>query len=133
MTTFEAVQHAPGFRRTFSAYARLSNLKVYFQWISALVAWSLVAKPFDLPADSVLALLVFVLGVIATACAAGTLDDVQGLRDGLDAHTYAADDALRGKPGKPLITGEITERAAYRFAMTLAAIGLGLGWLAILI
>lgn len=121
-----------GIRQTFSAYARLSNLKVYFQWIPALVAWSLVPAPFDLQPGAVASLLLFVLGVIATACSAGTLDDVQGLRDGLDLRTYEADDALRGKPGKPLITGEISEQAAYRFAMVSGAAGFALGCVAIL-
>src|SRR3712207_9257044 len=51
--------------QTLSAYVRLSNLKVYFQWIPALVALSLVAAPFDLPADAVAGLALFILGVIA--------------------------------------------------------------------
>jgi 1,4-dihydroxy-2-naphthoate octaprenyltransferase len=135
MTTVDAVQPRPraGLRHTFSAYARLSNLKVYFQYVAALVAWSLVPEPFGLPAQSLLALVLFVLGVVSTACSAGTLDDVQGYRDGLDAYTYANDDALRGKPGKPLLTGEISERSAHRFAMVLGALGLALGCAAILV
>jgi len=120
-------------RQTLGAYARLSNLKVYFQWIPAVVGWSLAPAPFDLPPQAWLALLLFVTGVIATACSAGTLDDVQGLRDGIDQRTYAHDDALRGMPGKPLLTGEITERAAYRFAVVSGAAGLVLPALAILV
>lgn len=122
-----AVRSRLGVRRTLAAYVRLSNVKVYFQWIPAVAAWSLVPKPFDLPASAVLALVLFIAGVIATACCAGTLDDVQGFRDGLDQRTYADDQELRGVPGKPLLTGEITERAAYRFALVMGAIGYALG------
>jgi 1,4-dihydroxy-2-naphthoate octaprenyltransferase len=78
----------------------------------------------------VLALVLFVVGVIASACAAGTLDDLQGARDGLDRQTYADDDELRGVVGKPLITGEISEQAAYRFALVSGALGTALGVLA---
>jgi len=124
---------AGGPRKTLAAYARLSNLKVYFQWIPALVGWSLAPAPFDLPAGAWLALPLFVTGVIATACSAGTLDDVQGFRDGIDQRTYAHDDVLRGVPGKPLLTGEISERAAYRFALASGAVGLVLPTLAILV
>jgi 1,4-dihydroxy-2-naphthoate polyprenyltransferase len=128
-----AVQRGRSPRETLSAYARLSNLKVYFQWIPALVALSLVADPLDLPAGAIAALVLFVVGVIATACSAGTLDDLQGARDGLDRQTYAGDDELRGVVGKPLITGEISEEAAHRFALVTGAIGLGLGLLAVVV
>lgn len=120
-------------RRTLAAYARLSNLKVYFQWIPAVAGWSLAPAPFDLPAEAWLALGLFIAGVIVTACSAGTLDDVQGFRDGIDQRTYAQDDALRGVPGKPLVTGEISEDAAHRFALACGAAGLVLPALAILV
>jgi 1,4-dihydroxy-2-naphthoate octaprenyltransferase len=114
-------------RQTLSAYARLSNLKVYFQWIPALVGWSLAPAPFRLHGGGLLALLLFVVAVIAMACAAGTLDDLQGLHDGLDRRTYAADQALRSVKSKPLVQGEIGARAARRYAFLSGAVGLGLG------
>lgn len=130
----EPVARPRSIRQTLSAYARLTNLKVYLQWIPALVALSL-ANPFDLPASALLALVLFTLGVIATACSAGTLDDVQGLRDGLDQRTYAdaGGEKLRGLEGKPLVTGEIREQTAYRLALVLAAIGLVLTLAAVII
>jgi 1,4-dihydroxy-2-naphthoate octaprenyltransferase len=118
---------------TLSAYARLANLKVYFQWIPALVAWSLVPQPFGLSASELAALTLFAAGVIAVACAAGALDDVQGAADGIDQAAYAAEDALRSRAGKPLVQGEIDEQDARRFAITMAATGLGLGATAVLI
>ncbi len=124
---------ARGVRQTFSAYARLSNLKVYFQWIPALVAWSLLPAPFDLTTDRLSALLLFVVAVIAIACAAGTLDDLQGLRDGLDLHAYAAESALRKLSSKPLLHGEISTKAAHRFALLIGVLGLGTGVLAVLL
>jgi 1,4-dihydroxy-2-naphthoate octaprenyltransferase len=133
--TRETTEIVPGrsLRQTLSAYARLSNLAVYFQWIPALVAWSLSQRPFGLSGDGLLALLVFVLACIAMACSAGTLDDITGLRDGLDQRAYAGDDALRGISGKPLVSGEIRERAARRFAFVVGMGGLMLGVLALLL
>jgi 1,4-dihydroxy-2-naphthoate octaprenyltransferase len=131
----QAPRSAParGVRQMLSAYARLSNLKVYFQWIPALVAWSLVPAPFDLSTGRLAALLLFVVAVIAVACAAGTLDDLQGLRDGLDRHAYAAQSTLRKVKGKPLLHGEISAEAAHRFALLIGAIGLATGGLAVLV
>jgi 1,4-dihydroxy-2-naphthoate polyprenyltransferase len=123
--------HERGLRNTLSAYARLSNLKVYFQWVPALVAWSLLPAPLASSAGSLLVLLLFVLAVIAVACSAGALDDLQGLRDGLDSHTYSEDQPLRRTRGKPLVQGEIDERAAHRFALLVGAIGLSLGTIAV--
>jgi 1,4-dihydroxy-2-naphthoate octaprenyltransferase len=118
--------------RTISAYARLANLKVYFQWIPALVAWSLVPQPFGPSGSEFAAMALFAAGVIAVACAAGALDDVQGAADGIDQAAYAVEDALRSRAGKPLVQGEIDERAARRFASATAALGLGLGAAAVL-
>lgn len=131
--TRRATEHRRALRQTLSAYARLSNVKVYFQWMPAVVGWSLSTRPFGLSGSGVAGLVLFVLAWIATTCAAGALDDIQGLRDGLDVRTYAADDALRSTSGKPLVTGELTEEAAYRFALVVGGVGLGLGVVALLV
>lgn len=119
--------------RKLSIYARLGNFKVYFQWIPVLVGWSLSAHPFGLDSTQIVALLAFVLATIAMGCSAGTLDDVQGLRDGIDQLTYAADDTLRPTSGKPLVLGEISENSAYRFALTMGVVGPLLGILAVML
>jgi 1,4-dihydroxy-2-naphthoate polyprenyltransferase len=118
--------------RTLSAYARLANLKVYFQWIPALVAGSLASHSPGLSGAGLAALALFAVGVIAVACAAGALDDVQGAADGIDQAAYAVEDAMRSRTGKPLVQGEIHERDARRFAIAMAAVGLGLGAAAVL-
>jgi 1,4-dihydroxy-2-naphthoate polyprenyltransferase len=129
MNAHDAVQPAPGggVWRMISVYARLGNVKVYFQWIPVVVGWSLVAHPFGLSGAQVVALLLFIVATIAMGCSAGTLDDVQGFRDGLDQRTYAGDDTLRPTSGKPLVLGEISEQGAYRFAMAIGVVGACLG------
>lgn len=119
--------------RKLSIYARLGNFKVYFQWIPVLVAWSLAERPFGLDVKQALALLAFIGGTIAMGCSAGTLDDIQGFRDGIDQRTYAGEDSLRPTSGKPLVLGEISEQAAYRFALLMGAVGPLLGVAAVLL
>jgi 1,4-dihydroxy-2-naphthoate octaprenyltransferase len=120
-------------RQMLSAYARLANLKVYFQWIPALVGWSLVHEPLRLAANGLFALLLYVLAVIAIACSAGALDDLQGLRDGLDVLTYAQDDPLRGVSEKPLVRKELSAAAAHRFALVVGLTGGAAGTVAVLL
>lgn len=117
--------------RKIGAYARLSNLSVYFHWIPALVGWSLLVAPFDLSTRALLSLALLVMAIVAMASSGGTLDDVQGIRDGIDQKTYASDDTLRKLKGKPIVRGEISLESAFRFAIVIGAIGLVLGLAAV--
>lgn len=121
------------FLDTLSVYARLSSLKLYAQFTPALVAWSLLEQPFGVGTDELLALLLFVLAAAAMAASGAALDDLQGFRDGIDQRNYAANDPLRPIAAKPLILGEVGERAAYRFALVVAAFGMTLGVVALLV
>lgn len=126
-------------RETISVYSRLGNMRVYIQWLPALIGWALVADPFGLTATEVAALLVFVLACVAGAACGGALDHLQGFRDGIDQQTYGADDALSGYQSKsdasikPLITGEITDPEARRFGIGIGVVSVALGAVAILI
>jgi 1,4-dihydroxy-2-naphthoate polyprenyltransferase len=142
------IGHAPGVRRgprhrsfaqTLSVYVRLGNMKVYIQWLPPLIAWSLLADPFDLSVAAVAALALFMLACLAGAAAGGTLDDLQGFRDGIDQRTYGASDAQGGFQAKsdasikPLVTGEVTDAEAHRFGIAIGLAGVALGIAAILI
>jgi 1,4-dihydroxy-2-naphthoate octaprenyltransferase len=121
-----------GLRQRLSVYARLGNLKVYFQWLPVVVAWSLLPEPFGIAPAHALALVLFVLAIVGVAAAAGTLDDVEGVRDGIDQQTYAENEE-RAFSSKPLVLGEIDEPGAMRFAIAAGAGGVALGVVAIAI
>ena len=142
------IGHAPGlprdsrrrsFAQTLSVYARLGNMKVYIQWLPPLIAWSLLADPFGLSAAAAAALILFMLACLAGAAAGGTLDDLQGFRDGIDQRTYGASDAVGGFQAKrdasikPLVTGEVTDAEAHRFGIAIGLVSVALGIAAFLI
>jgi len=142
--THAGVAHAPAPRRrtlreTMSAYARLGNMKVYIQWLPALIGWSLVADPFGLPASAYAALALFVLAALAGAACGGALDHLQGFRDGIDQQTYGAASVQGGYQSKsnasikPLVTGELTDLEARRFGIGIGVVSVALGAAAILI
>lgn len=127
------------FAQTLSAYARLGNMKVYIQWLGPLIAWSLTTDPFGLSPAAVAALALFTLACLTGAAAGGTLDDVQGFRDGIDQRTYGAADTAGGFQAKsdssikPLVTGELTDAEAHRFGIGIGLISVVLGTAAILV
>jgi 1,4-dihydroxy-2-naphthoate octaprenyltransferase len=110
-------------RRQASAYFRLGKFQIYEHWLPVLVAWSALENRLlgDLP---VLATLLLV-GLTA-ACIAGAgsaLDDVQGIRDGIDLLTYHPSETERNIQTKPLLLGEMQESNAMRFAIAIAVLG----------
>lgn len=107
-----------------SAYFRLGKFQIYEHWLPVIVAWSALENRLlgDVP---VLATLLLV-GLTA-ACIAGAgsaLDDVQGIRDGIDLLTYQPSETERNIRTKPLLLGEMQESNAVRFAIAIAALGL---------
>lgn len=139
MHTVIAAPRRRSLAETLSVYARLGNMKVYIQYLPPLIAWSLVADPFGASPAEVVALALFMLGCLAGSASGGTLDDVQGFRDGIDQQTYGATNVAGGMQAKsdrsikPLVTGEVTEAEAHRFGIAIAATGVALGTAAILV
>jgi 1,4-dihydroxy-2-naphthoate octaprenyltransferase len=126
-------------RQTLSVYIRLGNMKVYIQWLPALIGWSLVAHPFGLSPFEVAALILFMLACLTGAASGGALDHLQGFRDGIDQQTYGAGGVQGGYQTKsdasikPLVTGEITDPEAHRFGIGIGLVSVALGTVAILI
>jgi len=139
MHTAIAARRRRSLTETLSVYARLGNMKVYIQWLPPLIGLSLVADPLGISPPEVAALVLFMLACLTGSASAGTLDDVQGFRDGIDQQTYGAADAAGGlqtksdRSIKPLVTGEVTEAEALRFGIGIAATGIALGTAAILV
>lgn len=127
-------------RNSLSAYSRLGTFSFTQHYWFAPISWSLLPKSAALQPRSI-ALLCLVLVIIATLRgAAKALDDVQGMRDGIDvanlerlAQLQQVDPGRRGVPGaydkrrKPIVTGEISEKHALAFAAALCVIGAGAG------
>jgi len=106
-------------------YLMLAKIDVPDYWLAVVVAWS-ATRPAGLAAavpSAVLQTLAVASGYWATVA----LDDVQGWRDGSDATNYA-ETAERPRARKPVVTGELDERRARRFALAT----LGLSVLAVL-
>ncbi len=126
-------------RETVSVYVRLGNMKVYIQWLPALIGWSLVADPLGLGGAEVAALALFTLACLTGAASGGALDHLQGFRDGIDQQTYGAGEVTGGYQTKsdasikPLVTGEITDPEARRFGIGIGVVSVALGVAAIVI
>jgi 1,4-dihydroxy-2-naphthoate polyprenyltransferase len=113
-----------GLRLRLRAYARMGRTIRYENWLGTPLWWSLL--PWELlAAGRTLVLVPVTLLMYASMVAVmGTLDDVQGLRDGSDLANYERSDptGLRPMTRKPLLLGWVTERQARRYAATAALV-----------
>ena len=105
-----------GFRERLIAYKDLAKLEIFDVYLTVPLAASLLSSE-ELGHGSSIAILVLTLaaqvGVLTAACA---LDDVAGVRDGIDTFNYAQDAQLRKRKRKPLLDNRLTERQALRYA-----------------
>ncbi|PWW51492.1 UbiA family prenyltransferase [Actinokineospora spheciospongiae] len=109
-------------RATLGAYARLAKLDVWDYYLALPLAWTLVGG------RGTGTLLLFGVGTVLVVAASVALDDVTGHRDGSDAANYGPDAPARRLARKPLLTGELTDAQAIRFACGCALAG-GAVWL----
>jgi 1,4-dihydroxy-2-naphthoate octaprenyltransferase len=105
------------------AYMRLGKFQIYEHWLPALVAFSALARPADVSPGAALTLAFIAAAAACFAAAGSALDDVQGIRDGIDRLTYNPQESQRNIRGKPLLLGELGEREATRFATGCALAG----------
>lgn len=113
---------APRGHRSIAAFIELGKLNVFDLWLGILVAWTLLSREQAFESRT-LALIVLVLIVkAASSSAALALDDVAGMRDGLDVKNHG--DSDRYAVSKPLMDGRLEERQALRFAYVAICIGL---------
>jgi 1,4-dihydroxy-2-naphthoate octaprenyltransferase len=113
----DSVAAGGGLRERLIAYKDLAKLDFFDVYLSVPLAWTLLdtAQAGEPRSFGLLALmLVFNVGYLAAAC---VLDDVEGIRDGIDTVNYDPSDALRKRKRKPLIDDRLTERQAVRFAL----------------
>lgn len=99
----------------------LGKFKIVELWLGFFVGVSLLGRAplHDPRALAILgAILVAGIAVIAATC---SLDDVTGVRDGVDQANHS--NGARWGVAKPILTGELAERSALSFVRLLGAIG----------
>jgi 1,4-dihydroxy-2-naphthoate octaprenyltransferase len=118
-----AVATTEGFRERLVAYKDLAKLEIFDVYLTVPLAASLLSAE-EAGSGSSIAILVLMLftqvGVLTAACA---LDDVAGVRDGIDTFNYGVDSSLRKRKRKPLLDNRLTERQALRYAYIAAGVG----------
>lgn len=100
----------------FGAYKDLAKLVEFGAFLLAPVAWSLLPH-HDATAwrpTAIVALMLLV--VVGVRTAESALDDVAGIRDGIDAVNYANVSQLRARKRKPILDGRLTESQALGYA-----------------
>lgn len=124
MTTVGAASTTPAARR-ISSLLELGKFRIVELWLGFFVSVSLlpIAIASELSSFAILALILAVgIAVIAATC---SLDDIVGVRDGVDQANHLQ--GSRWGVNKPILAGEVSEGQAFRFVYLLGAvIALGL-------
>lgn len=110
-----------------SAYVRLGKLQVWQHWWAIPIVWSLLSPSMALTPRAVAILALVLLSMMGLMAATMAFDDVSGFRDGTDARNYLASNKVRNIRRKPLLTGELSEAQALRFAYAAALFGFASG------
>lgn len=115
-------------RRQVNAYFRMGRTIRWENWLGTPVCWSLLGGDQAFEARTAGLLLVTLVAYVAMVATAGTLDDVQGFRDGTDWINYRNSDptGLRPITRKPLLLGWVTERQAVVYATAAAVVSLSM-------
>lgn len=110
---------------------QLGKFKIVELWLGFLVGVALLGQTRLLHEERSLAILALILiagiAVIAATC---SLDDIVGVRDGVDQANHR--DGARWGVDKPLLAGRLDERGAFRFVHLLGVVAL-LGYGAVLV
>jgi 1,4-dihydroxy-2-naphthoate polyprenyltransferase len=110
----------PRFATRLRAYARMGRTIRYENWLGTPLWWSLLPSTTTATEARTLVLVPLTLLMYGAMVAVmGTLDDVQGYRDGSDLANYRRSDptGLRPITRKPLLLGWVTEGQALRYAL----------------
>lgn len=112
------------------AFFELGKLRIVELWLGFFVGVTLLDARVvrDGRALGILALILIVgVAVIAATC---SLDDIVGVRDGVDQANHRG--AARWGVNKPILTGQMSERHAFRFVHLLGAVA-GLAYAGVLV
>jgi len=119
--------------------ARAHRLRVFFElgkfkivelWLGFCVGVALLGRPALCDGRSLAILTLILIAGIAVIAATCSLDDIVGVRDGVDQATHSH--GTRWGVDKPILTGRLDERSAFRFVHFLSAVAV-LGYAAVLV
>ncbi len=115
---------AGSLRLRVRAYLRMGRTIRYENWLGTLIWWSLLPGAIAFRGRTLALLAVTLLAYMAAVASGGTLDDVQGFRDGSDVLNYRRSDptGLRPMTRKPLLLGWVTEAQALAYAGVMAVV-----------
>jgi 1,4-dihydroxy-2-naphthoate octaprenyltransferase len=96
---------------------RLSKVFVYQHYFGWALAWLMFDQQARGRPGVPAAMMLFLVGSIAIVACACAADDLVGYRNGSDAINYRPGERRRNIRAKPLLSGAVTEREAYAFAV----------------
>jgi 1,4-dihydroxy-2-naphthoate octaprenyltransferase len=117
-------QGHPGRRLRWQAYFRMGRTIRYENWLGTPLWWTALPAATATSGTTLGLIPLTLLIYMALVATGGTLDDVQGWRDGSDMINYQRSDptGLRPLTRKPLLLGWVTEAQAIRYAAATAAV-----------
>jgi 1,4-dihydroxy-2-naphthoate octaprenyltransferase len=113
-----------GFKERLIAYKDLAKLEIFDVYLTVPLAASLLSSDEFGHASSIAILILMLIAQVGVLTAACALDDVAGVRDGIDTFNYGEDAKLRKRKRKPLLDNRLTERQALRYAYLAGAVGI---------
>ncbi|HEV7806228.1 MAG TPA: prenyltransferase [Solirubrobacteraceae bacterium] len=111
-------------RERLIAYKDLAKLDVFDAYLCVPLAWTLLDGAQAVQPRTIALLVLLLLFNVGYLAAASALDDVQGVRDGIDIVNYSESGVLRKRKRKPLLDHRLSERQALRFSWTCVAASL---------
>jgi 1,4-dihydroxy-2-naphthoate octaprenyltransferase len=103
------------------SFFELGKLKIVELWLGFFVGVSLIGRPALEDGRTIAILAAILITGIAVIAATCSLDDITGVRDGVDQANHL--EGARWGVAKPILTGALAERHAFRFVHVLGAIG----------
>lgn len=115
-------------RLRWRGYFRMGRTIRFENFLGTVLVWALVERSQAFEGRTLVILGVVLAATMAMVATTGTLDDLQGLRDGSDLANYTKSDPSGRRPmtRKPLLLGWVTEREAVRYAWITAATAVAL-------
>lgn len=108
--------------RRLAVFFELGKFKIVELWLGFLVGTSLLGPRAIADGRSVAILALILVAGIAVIAATCSLDDIAGVRDGVDQANHR--EGTRWGVNKPILTGHLAEGSALRFVHLLGIVGL---------
>ena len=119
----------PPMSRRLRSFFELGKFKIIELWLGFWVGVALLGRSAYQDGRSLAILACILVAGIAVIAATCSLDDIVGVRDGVDQANHR--EGTRWGVDKPILTGRLDEPSAFRFVHLLAAVA-GLGYVAVL-